>query len=85
MWCSNHNPRNTHHQPHHKDDVATLFRIWATLRLREYIAKGFALDDERLKEAGGGNYFDELLARIRILKERILEPLDWVCPISKKR
>jgi hypothetical protein len=37
------------------------------------------------KESGGGTYFDELLARIRILKERILEPLDWVCPISKKR
>ena len=63
----------------------TQFCIWATQRLREYIIKGFALDDERLKEAGGGNYFDELLARIRILKERILEPLDWVCPISKKR
>ncbi|MBU1902398.1 MAG: virulence RhuM family protein, partial [Proteobacteria bacterium] len=43
----------------------TQFRIWATQRLREYIIKGFALDDERLKEAGGGNYFDELLARIR--------------------
>jgi len=43
----------------------TQFRIWATQRLREYIIKGFALDDERLKRAGGGNYFDELLARIR--------------------
>jgi hypothetical protein len=42
----------------------TQFRIWATQRLREYIIKGFALDDERLKEAGGGNYFDELLALI---------------------
>jgi len=42
----------------------TQFRIWATQRLREYIIKGFALDDERLKEAGGGKYFDELLARI---------------------
>ena len=41
----------------------TQFRIWATQRLREYIIKGFALDDERLKEAGGGNYFDKLLAR----------------------
>ncbi len=38
----------------------TQFRIWATQRLREYIIKGFALDDERLKRAGGGNYFDEL-------------------------
>ncbi len=41
------------------------FRIWATQRLREYIIKGFSLDDERLKSVGGGNYFDELLARIR--------------------
>lgn len=44
------------------------FRIWATQRLREYIVKGFALDDERLKQAGGGNYFDELLARIRDIR-----------------
>lgn len=44
------------------------FRIWATQRLREYIIKGFTLDDERLKEAGGGNYFDELLARIRDIR-----------------
>ena len=46
----------------------TQFRIWATQRLREYIIKGFALDDERLKEAGGGKYFDELLARIRDIR-----------------
>jgi len=46
----------------------TQFRIWATQRLREYIIKGFTLDDERLKEAGGGNYFDELLARIRDIR-----------------
>ncbi len=46
----------------------TQFRIWATQRLGEYIVKGFALDDERLKEAGGGNYFDELLARIRDIR-----------------
>jgi len=44
------------------------FRIWATQRLREYLVKGFALDDERLKRAGGGNYFDELLARIRDIR-----------------
>ena len=44
------------------------FRIWATQRLREYIVKGFALDDDRLKRAGGGNYFDELLARIRDIR-----------------
>ncbi|MGH7491946.1 MAG: virulence RhuM family protein [bacterium] len=43
----------------------TQFRIWATQRLREYIVKGFTLDDDRLKQVGGGGYFDELLARIR--------------------
>lgn len=46
----------------------TQFRQWATQRLREYIVKGFAMDDERLKQAGGGNYFDELLARIRDIR-----------------
>jgi hypothetical protein len=45
----------------------TQFRIWATQRLREFIVKGFTLDDERLKE-GGGAYFDELLARIREIR-----------------
>ena len=44
------------------------FRIWATQRLREYIIKGFTLDDKRLKDAGGGNYFDELLVRIRDIR-----------------
>ena len=44
------------------------FRLWATQRLREYIVKGFTLDDERLKQAGEGNYFDELLARIRDIR-----------------
>lgn len=46
----------------------TQFRIWATQRLREFIIKGFTLDDERLKRGGGGNYFDELLARIRDIR-----------------
>jgi hypothetical protein len=46
----------------------TQFRIWATQLLREYIVKGFTMDDERLKNAGGGNYFDELLARIRDIR-----------------
>jgi hypothetical protein len=46
----------------------TQFRIWATQRLREYLIKGFTLDDERLKQAGGGNYFDELLERIRDIR-----------------
>lgn len=51
-----------------KSHRGTQFRIWATQRLREYIIKGFAMDDERLKQAGGGNYFDELLARIRDIR-----------------
>ncbi len=46
----------------------TQFRIWATQRLREYLIKGFTMDDERLKRAGGGDYFDELLARIRDIR-----------------
>ncbi len=46
----------------------TQFRIWATNILKEYMVKGFALDDERLKNLGGGNYFDELLARIRDIR-----------------
>lgn len=46
----------------------TQFRIWATQRLREYIIKGFTMNDELLKEAGSGNYFDELLARIRDIR-----------------
>lgn len=46
----------------------TQFRIWATERLREYLIKGFAMDDQRLKRAGGGNYFEELLARIRDIR-----------------
>ncbi len=51
-----------------KSQRGTQFRIWATQRLREYIVKGFTLDDERLKRSGGGNYFDELLARIRAIR-----------------
>ena len=51
-----------------KSHRGTQFRIWATQRLREYIVKGFTLDDERLKRAGGGSYFDELLARIRDIR-----------------
>ncbi|MFR9546027.1 MAG: virulence RhuM family protein [Rikenellaceae bacterium] len=46
----------------------THFRMWATAILREYIVKGFAMDDERLKRAGGGNYFDELIKRIRDIR-----------------
>ena len=46
----------------------TQFRIWTTQRLREYIIKGFTLDDERLKRGGAMNYFDELLARVRDIR-----------------
>ncbi len=52
-----------------KSQRGTQFRIWATQRLREYIIKGFTLDDERLKEGGTRNeYFDELLQRIREIR-----------------
>ena len=44
------------------------FRMWATKVLKEYLIKGFAMNDELLKRAGGGNYFDELLARIRDIR-----------------
>ena len=44
------------------------FRIWATQVLKEYLIKGFALNDELLKNAGGGNYIDELLSRIRDIR-----------------
>lgn len=48
-----------------KSHRGTQFRIWATERLREYIVKGFTLNDDLLKNGGKGNYFEELLARIR--------------------
>ncbi len=48
--------------------VATQFRQWATVRLREYIIKGFTMDDARLKELGGGGYWKELLERIRDIR-----------------
>lgn len=48
--------------------IATGFRQWATSRLREYIVKGFTMDDERLKNLGGGNYWKELLDRIRDIR-----------------
>lgn len=54
----------------------TQFRIWATNILKEYMIKGFALDDERLKNLGGGNYFDELLARIRDIRSS--EKVFWI-------
>ncbi len=48
--------------------VATQFRQWATVRLRDYIIKGFTMDDARLKELGGGGYWKELLERIRDIR-----------------
>ena len=64
----------------------TQFRIWATNILKEYMIKGFALDDERLKNLGGGNYFDELLARIRDIRSS--EKVFWrpvLTTIRKRR
>lgn len=52
-----------------KSSIATKFRIWATERLKEYIIKGFTMDDERLKQTGGGGYWYELLNRIRDNRE----------------
>ncbi len=51
-----------------KSRIATQFRIWATERLKEYIVKGFTMDDERLKNLGGGGYWRELLDRIRDIR-----------------
>lgn len=54
--------------------IATAFRIWATERLREYLVKGFTMDDARLKNLGGGSYWKELLDRIRDIRssEKVL-------------
>lgn len=51
-----------------KSNIATKFRIWATERLKEYIIKGFTMDDDRLKGVGGGSYWKELLDRIRDIR-----------------
>ena len=51
-----------------KSSIATQFRRWATERLKEYMIKGFTMDDERLKNLGGGNYWQELLDRIRDIR-----------------
>mgnify|MGYP005630934201 CR=1 FL=1 len=57
-----------------KSHIATKFRIWATARLKEYLIKGFTMDDERLKGTGGGNYWKELLDEIRDIRssEKVL-------------
>jgi len=51
-----------------KSRTATKFRIWATARLKEYLIRGFTMDDERLKGTGGGNYWKELLDCIRDIR-----------------
>jgi hypothetical protein len=58
-----------------KSARGTQFRQWATAQLEQYLVKGFAMDDERLKQAAGGEYFDELLARIRDIRSS--ERLFW--------
>jgi hypothetical protein len=58
-----------------KSPQGTKFRQWATARLKEYIVKGFSMNDEMLKQAGGGQYFDELLARIRDIRSS--EKIFW--------
>ena len=62
-----------------KSKIAMQCRQWATKRLNEYIRKGFTMDDERLKEAGGGDYWKELLARIRDIRssEKV-----WICMLQ---
>ena len=51
-----------------RSNIGTNFRIWAYERLTEYITKGFTMNDDLLKRAGGGLYFDELLSRIRDIR-----------------
>ena len=69
-----------------KSIVGTRFRQWATKRLNEYIRKGFTMDDERLKEMGGGGYWKELLNRIRDIrapkKSSIARFLTYTLPVS---
>ncbi len=68
-----------------KSHRGTQFRIWATQRLREYLVKGFAMDDERLKEVrtlpGGRDYFDELLERIRDIRSSERRFYQKICDI----
>ena len=51
-----------------KSKIATQFRIWATELIKEYLKKGFVMNDDRLKNLGGGNYWKELLTRIRDIR-----------------
>ena len=68
---------------------ATHFRIWATNILKEYLVKGFAMDDKRLKNLGGGGYWKELLQRIRDIRafEKVFyrQRPDQVFPMSDFR
>lgn len=60
-----------------KSQRGVQFRIWASRIIKEYMKKGFAMDDQRLKELGGGNYFRELLERIRDI--RASEKVFYIC------
>ena len=64
-----------------KSSIATKFRRWATERIKEYMIKGFTMDDERLKGNGGGNYWKELLDCIRDIRssEKVLYDKYWTC------
>ena len=55
-----------------KSLIATQFRRWATERLKEYMIKGFTMDDDRLKNLGGGNYWKELLDRILMIEFQMI-------------
>nr|VFJ56502.1 MAG: Virulence protein RhuM family protein [Candidatus Kentron sp. DK]VFJ66640.1 MAG: Virulence protein RhuM family protein [Candidatus Kentron sp. DK] len=63
----------------------TQFRIWATGRLREYLVKGFTMDDQRLKEAGSSRYFEELLARIRDIRSSEVNAKVRLCSITRRK
>ena len=57
-----------------KSHRGTQFRIWANSILKDYLKKGFVIDDDRLKNLGASNYFDELLSRIRDIRSSIMSP-----------
>lgn len=59
-----------------RSNIGTNFRKWATTTLEEYMVKGFTINDDLLKRAGGGRYFKELLARIRDI--RSCERVFWI-------
>nr|MDT0656692.1 RhuM family protein [Micromonospora sp. DSM 115978] len=68
---------------------AVQLRQWATTVLREYLVKGFVLNGQRLKQPGGHDYFDELLARIRDIQASYIEPMSavvmsWPAPMKRR-